>query len=322
LATLLFYDTPPTKQGIPSLLRALVLPGDISRNAAYLLVGTKMLSWFQDDKLGPILQKACVWSALSSIFILILRDEYSDWDHGLIGRPVSAGFLLFVPSNRPGSADFISLGQNLASMPYWQVHIREEILSWIEIFYRTQDWTLSSKYSYTLRSVWNPDAKNYEFLDEGEEALGLTCAALSKVCQEHKFNFTTSGLNPTLTLLRCTHYVVLRTKYGTGRREHLYEYISPGFVTAFFAPLRDSLLQAATEATRRNHREISTGSAGVASTVRNEVSESVARILEDIASKISNPASPDTDDKYWGDLRHRFDVEIDALEDKLETMSA
>ncbi|KAJ7841241.1 hypothetical protein B0H13DRAFT_1910383 [Mycena leptocephala] len=93
LNALLYYGSPPLKQHIHLVLRALSTPGDISHDAARLLVQDNILQWFQDNETKSILQTACVWSSLVS------------------------------PRNP-------SHGHSLANIRSWMAQIKEELCSW------------------------------------------------------------------------------------------------------------------------------------------------------------------------------------------------
>ncbi|KAJ6529374.1 hypothetical protein B0H19DRAFT_1385014 [Mycena capillaripes] len=104
---LLWYNSPPAKEHVYLILRALSSAGDISRLAAHLLLRDNVADWFQDDELRPILQNASVWSSL-------LNTTSNYWDL---------------------EKDFITMGYTLAGLPDWRPFIQKELSVWITKFF-------------------------------------------------------------------------------------------------------------------------------------------------------------------------------------------
>ncbi|KAJ7080692.1 hypothetical protein C8R44DRAFT_992403 [Mycena epipterygia] len=246
---LLYYDTPPKKQHTQLLLRALLISGDISRNAARVLLRENIRFWFADDEIQPILQKAFVWSSLARV-VQELNDE----------------FLL---------TQLIRLGHTLAGMPDWHGHIQAKLCSWITMFFRVWNWDLAGKFSSVLGDIWHPDTGEYEFIDDVERALGLTFVTLCKIWED--FDFTTvSSIYESIRWLRCTTSAIFYRVYRDKSHSHWITITSSShFKTTFSMPLRNSLIQAASVARQEIMGQTNKG-----------VLEDVVRILEDIASKI------------------------------------
>ncbi|KAJ7081928.1 hypothetical protein C8R44DRAFT_905079 [Mycena epipterygia] len=288
LNALHFYRVPPAKEHIHMLIQALSISGDISVNAAHLLLQNNMVDWYQDDNLQPILQGASVWLSLARVTA----------DAHFLGR------------------DFIALGYTLADISDWQSHIREDLCSWMTIFFSVywEHWDLTDKYTSVLCNIWNTDSSGYTFIDNGEKALGLSFMVLSKTWEG--FDFTTAeSLNQCVLWLCCTGRVTLRSTYET--EDDSAKQIIPGFKSTFSVPLQASLMYAVTMA-----RESAFPGSEEVSSERNAVLYSIARILEDMAGKMPNLEDSEEHDRYyWRGLRAQFEEDISTLEKSVHKMS-
>jgi hypothetical protein len=294
---LLHYGAPPAKENLHLLLQALSFPGRISTSAACLLVAT---NWFQDDELRFILQQGSVWSSL----IHIASDN---WD---LAR------------------NSIRLGHTLASIPDWQPFIRQELCSWITVFFRwLAHWRRVKEYNSVLSQIWNPVPGEYEFIDDNEKALGLTFIALLKIWED--FDFAAADiLNKFVQMLRCTNWAVLQWFHEKEEEQRRAYYtnsgpeITPRFITAFSIPLHDSLLRVL--ATIRMHT--STGNtpsdSEELSAEKMKAFDSIAQILENIANKMplsmSDVEQEQRDWNYWNQLQNQLQTEINELERSLQ----
>ncbi|KAJ6599924.1 hypothetical protein DFH09DRAFT_1070610 [Mycena vulgaris] len=276
LQALLYYDAYPapattvfsyvdqahsrTRKNIPLLLRALSIPGDISRIAAHLLVRDKVFSLFQHTELRAILQEASVWSSLA-------RVSFELEDHFQFSR------------------QFIHMGQALAGIPAWHSHIHGDLCAWITTFFRGDNiaeslWGLAEEYNSVLSRVWNIDTYGYKAADNGEKALALSFVALQKIWNE--FDFTGSGsLDEAERWFRCTSIVVYSRRYC--RQDNEWVEISPKFQTMFPVLLATSLMRAA-ERARTAPGGSSSGSENVLE--RKEALDRITSTLEELSGNI------------------------------------
>lgn len=281
------YGAPPAIQHMDVLLHALLLPGNISKNAAYLLLQPNIQHWYLNSNLWPRLQEASVWSSLTH----------------------------FAASDYYCCTNFIDLGGTLASIPDWHPHIREELSSWITAFFLKDNWDLAKTYNYVLSTICNLEVGGYEFI---EEAFGLSSVVLSKTWKD--FDFTTSSnLSKSVSWLRCTTRVVLYADYNFYQNwVRVSKKHTPQFKASFFVPLRDSLIHAAM--TAQQVRE--NASSGLEDIPQQNMTifKTVAKILEEIASKVPQPTDPEKDETYWEELDHRFRRDIDVLEKSIQAI--
>jgi hypothetical protein len=288
LQALLCYDARPKTSYIHLLLRALSIPGDISENAARILLRVNILVWFQDNELWPILRAAVVWSSIARVAVELEDPSFTK--------------------------QCIRMGHTLASMPDGYSYFHKELSSWITTFFRAEEWDLAEDYSSVLLIVWNPDTEEYEFDDDGESALGLTFVALSKAWQDFDFD-SSEIINAAASLLRSTSWAALRREYPiTGTRDEWpgfkYIAIAPRFELAFSVPLRETLTQAATIA----RAKIIANDPEEVSQIKNRALEYVAKSLTHLASSIPKPSDPLDETYFWKNLRLQFDRDISFLE--------
>jgi hypothetical protein len=290
LNALLYYGSPPLKQHIHLVLRALSTPGDISHDAARLLVQDNILQWFQENETKSILQTACVWSS-------------------------------FMRSSQQNTADFrfrrevLRMGHGLANIPSWMAQIREELCSWIILLFGADSratrggglLTIAHEYNSVLQDIWTPDTGGYQFIDRGEEAYGLTFIVLSKAWKNIDFA-SPKSMKKSLRLLCATRWVVARAEYRNEAKDEV-THLSERFNTAFSVPLHNSLMQAAARA-----RDMIRISAGAGDT---KVLENIAKML-DVVNKTHGPGEKEDEQG----LPFQFENEIGDLEDWLQTSSA
>ncbi|KAJ6529354.1 hypothetical protein B0H19DRAFT_1333254 [Mycena capillaripes] len=215
---LLNSEIAPLKKHLPLVLSALKTGGHVSRPAAQLLLQKKMIDWFKDEELRPMLLEA--WSNLISLSC----------------------------ASEDLQTSCIQLGNTLARMPDWQPHVYKEFCSWITIFFNHKKrWEVAREYSTLLHTVWSLDTGKYKFEDKYgfEEALGLTFMALFKVWENPDYT-------QLVQLLRCTNPVVVRGGYGIWVEERPNENRPPAkltaaFVAAFSKPLHASLTRVSAE---------------------------------------------------------------------------
>ncbi|KAJ7669488.1 hypothetical protein DFH06DRAFT_1469080 [Mycena polygramma] len=180
-------------------------------------------------------------------------------------------------------------------------------------FFRAEEWDLAGDYNSILSDIGTLDTQEYEFDDDGERALGLTFVALSKAWQDFSFD-SSESVNMAVSLLRSTGWAAIRREYPVTRVEWPYfKYlpIAPRFEVAFSIPLRESLSQAAVAA--RN--KITENGPEEICLEENRALETVAKMIEDVASKISQPFIPLAEEEphYWKNLRFQFDGDIGAV---------
>jgi hypothetical protein len=295
LNALLHYHAPPHKENIHVLLRALLIPGDTALTAASLLLRDDVVDWFQDDdEMWSILRKASFWSSL----VQVAQQSTSVYPIGVF---------------------FIQMGFHLAERPDWHLHIREELCSWIEIYFQTE-WDVAEKYNSVLSRVWHPETGGYEFSNNGEKALGLPYAILCQVWKEIDFS-TPEGVNKSVPLLRSTILVALRQSYVDWKKDQgpvTYK-ITLNFKTTFLVPLRDSLIHAAVAAKKMSVSSLS-ASEELSSQDKTTL-QCIGKILEDLINKMPIPAGPEEPDmggQYWRNLQMQFDQDISALKSSLK----
>ncbi|KAJ7754015.1 hypothetical protein B0H16DRAFT_1886732 [Mycena metata] len=260
----------------------------------------KLSHFLGDDELRLILQQGSVWSSL----IHIASDN---WD---LAR------------------DSIRLGYTLASIPDWQPLIRQELDSWITVFFRSlAHWRRVEEYNSVLSQIWNPIPGDYEFIDDNEKALGLTFVVLLKNWEDLDLA-AADILNKFVQMLRCTNWAVLQWFHEKEEEERRAYYtnsgpkITPRFITAFSIPLHDSLI--CVLATIRIHT--STGNtpsdAEELPGERKKAFDNIAQILENIANNMplsmSDVEQEQRDWNYWNQLQEQLQTEISELERSLQ----
>ncbi|KAJ7745605.1 hypothetical protein DFH07DRAFT_977425 [Mycena maculata] len=292
LRALLYYNCAPAKGHIHLILHALLIPSNISANAAKVLLEEEVRVWYQDDDLRPILQNESLWSSLSNTVPKALCYTHI--------------------------TQYVELGHTLAGIPDWWPHIREELCSWIAIFFSDSDlyndtWQLSKKYSSVLTTVFEIDAGNYEFADDCERACGLSFIALSKFWEDFDFE-TYTNLLDCIKWLKCTCQVALRTGYS-GRWNIQEVPLTSRFKEAF----SDHLCAALTHAAMAARQRIMEGSSNDSGEINPGIEESIANdILEEIARRIPKSTNPDPEEH--GDqediysVRWQVQKKTDALE--------
>jgi hypothetical protein len=297
---LLYHDAPLAKEHVHLLLLALSLPGLISRYVAQLLLQDNIKKWFLDEELQHILQEGCLWTLLMRVFprFLSLR------------------------------AGLIALGHTLASIPAWQPFIREQLSSWIMLFYKSLfgrmevDMREVEKYNSVLCQIWNIDVGEYGFIDDSEKALGLTFVALSNLWAESDFG-DPSAWGKLLENLHCTGWMVLRdgyVSYEAVARAH--EWISveitPQFITVFSQPLHSSLIRATAAIKALAVGANNPSALQEVFPCKPELLESITKILEDVAYNMPHSAVDlEQQPRNWYKLRVQFDKQIDELEKSL-----
>ncbi|KAF7348705.1 hypothetical protein MVEN_01389300 [Mycena venus] len=296
LAALMFYRLPAEKEHIHILLRALTIPGDVSENAAALLVEDHVITWFQDEELDPILEAASVWSSLMHVALEV---------------------------DKPGlTRSCIHMARTLAEIPHWKSEIQEELCALITIFFRMGYGGRKVAGSYNLIvSEFCQTRPSYDFVDSDERTLGLSYQVLCDVWRD--FDFTASGsmLKSVVLWLRCTNVVLMCTYFfvcddGEFLSEDYME-ITSEFKTAFSVPLRDALLEAATAA-----ENMPAGSGLLDSRNGKEVVGKITEILQDMASKTPKHTDPRKADKlHWESVRKQLDEDIYILETMVDRLA-
>ncbi|KAJ7794785.1 hypothetical protein B0H14DRAFT_119712 [Mycena olivaceomarginata] len=285
LLALYYYDAPPLKEHIHLIVKAVSMSGHISRPAGFLLLRRDVVDWFQDPQLGPILQHASVWTFLVH---WTLRQHNWNWYN-----------------------ECILLGHMLSEIPDWQPHLDAELCSWITLFFRSE-WDLAEKYNSVLTNIWQPPSGGYAFVTPNEEALGLTCAALSGFWEGFDVS-TLSSIEKSPSWLRCTRLVVLCRgpkiyDEEAGWTELLES--TPEFKAAFFVPLQNSLVKVVAVARDTISSQSSTMMV---------VIEGIAKILEDLVNTVAKPTDVEKD---LYNLRKQFDAEINQLEESLRNIKS
>ncbi|KAJ7106223.1 hypothetical protein C8R44DRAFT_805896 [Mycena epipterygia] len=287
LQALHYYGVPPLKGHLPILLQALSIPGDISRNAAYLLMQKNIVDWFQDHELQPILQASSVWSSLAGVSIDVGSDSFCQ--------------------------DFICLGHILANDPDWHSHIYKELCCWIAVFFECGLWDLAEQYNSVLSTIWNLDTGDYEFANTNEKAVALSFIALSNNWEDFDFG-TSDSLKQVVSWLHCTasHFAVLREEYSYNDKPLK---LTPQFQTIFSLPLHNALMHAAKAA------KTTKGGLQETSPEQTAVLDSIAHILEDIAGQMPKPTDAEKGWMHWLTLRDRFEEDITQLEESIRDLS-
>ncbi|KAF8210851.1 hypothetical protein K438DRAFT_99190 [Mycena galopus ATCC 62051] len=288
LQALNHYDVTPEQNNIHLIIRAMSMGGNISRSAGLLLLKQNVLNWFEDPELGTLLQEGSIWALLSQ---QILQESSVDL-------------------NFHWGYDYIFRGHILLEIPDWQSYLWQELGSWMTVFLRLQ--CLEEHYISVLISISKPSTGRYAFTDLMEKALALTCTTLTNFWET--FNFSVpSTLEKFPAWLRCTSLAVLRSEYKPSHRKGPQgvsgAVVTPEFKEAFFEPLRNSLINAATAA----RHEIFFDS----SLMRVPVLRNMADILEDVTTKIGGPADPPKEEDHWEKLWELFDEKINKLEELL-----
>ncbi|KAJ7106253.1 hypothetical protein C8R44DRAFT_942122 [Mycena epipterygia] len=292
LRALHYYDLPPLKEHLPILLRVLSISGDISKNAAHLLVQDNIVNWFQDDELRPMLQSSSLWSSLV---------------HGPMMDYISHSFY----------KNFIRLSRTLTDIPSWHSPIQKELCSWIHSFFKSGPWDLAEKYNSVLSMIWNLDS-DYEFANNIEKALGLSFIDLSTTWEGFDFG-TSDSVEKCVSWLRCTSSVVLHSNsyydYNSEDPSKPVLDVTLHFKTIFSVPLHNSLIHAATAA-----KEIMEDSSEKIVDTRRTIFHNISRILEDMAAKMSMPTDTERDEDYWWNLHWQFEGDINALDKMIPDM--
>jgi hypothetical protein len=200
------------------------------------------------------------------------------------------------------------------------------------LFFRAEadsgSWTVAEEYNSVLSRLWHLDTGEYEFIDAGERALGLTFMALSKIWTA--IDFTGSDVcNKLVHMLYCTNSTVLRASYPSasfsnekeddGKYHSRLVGITSRFITAFSQPLHDSLTCAIVAIKSFVIRENTPSNADEVVPGQLRVLHYIANLLEDLASKIpASGAAADLDKEedqwHWMELRSQFEEEIGVLE--------
>ncbi|KAF8154364.1 hypothetical protein K438DRAFT_361556 [Mycena galopus ATCC 62051] len=277
-SALLHCNAPPTERHLDLLLRVLPKPGDMSKNAAHLLLHNNVINWFQDIQLQRILQDHHVWASLMRI-----------------------------ACNNPNLAEkTIKMGHTLGNIAVWQSHIREELCSWITVFFLRGEWSVATDYNWALSELWKISS-GYRFRDDRERTLGLTFVALSKVWKDLDFDVS-GALYKFVQMLRCTGYAVLVMGYWSPQEQEN-KRLTPEFIGSFSVPLHDTLIEAS-EIMKH------TSSSETISLHKKESFKSIAKILEHMADKM--PTSPDLGIRdaqvYEFMARKELDGKLNALE--------
>ncbi|KAJ7850659.1 hypothetical protein B0H14DRAFT_3137597 [Mycena olivaceomarginata] len=281
LLALYYYDAPPLKEHIHLIVKAISMGGHTSRPAGLLLLRRDVVDWFQDPQLGPILQYASVWT-----FLIHWTLQQYNWNW---------------------NNECILLGHILSEIPDWLPHLEEELCSWITLFFGSK-WDLAEKYNSVLTNIWQPPSGGYAFVTPNEEALGLTCAALSGFWEGFDVS-TLSSIEKSPSWLRCTRLVVLCKGpeiYDEKRRWTEHTESTPEFKAAFSVPLQNSLVKVVAVARDTISSQSSTMMV---------VIEGIAKILEDLVNTMAKPTDVEKD---WYNLREQFDAEINHLEESLQ----
>ncbi|KAJ7601884.1 hypothetical protein DFH06DRAFT_1260076 [Mycena polygramma] len=263
LAALYYYGTPMQARHIRILLRALTIPGDLSQNAASLLVRHNQLAWFQDVELQRILQSASVWSSIMHIVLDIDAPPY------------------FTES-------CIRMGSKLLRMDGWKAHIHAELCAWITLFFRRGPTdALAEPYTAVLEELCQP-WPGHDFANEGERALGLSYQILYVIWRDFKPT-TPEHVKAFIPWLRCTSLVAENTCSFLCDDESegwvpIFLVITSEFKTAFCVPLRNTLLRAAAavSAALTGYQQIDCPD-NESEDWGDEVSRSIAQLLEDMA---------------------------------------
>ncbi|KAJ6514286.1 hypothetical protein C8R47DRAFT_569643 [Mycena vitilis] len=183
LAAMIYYAAPVERRHLPILLRALTIPGRVSKNAALLAQDDNVVTWFRDEQLSPILRSTSVWSSIMRIGLRIDSTQFT--------RPC------------------ILIGGTLVGVASWKSHIQQELCSWITLFFGLKDGSnmLAASYNSVLEEICHTE---YHFANEGERALGLTYQVLFTIWADLKFT-SSEDMRKLGPWLRCTNRVVTRT---------------------------------------------------------------------------------------------------------------
>jgi hypothetical protein len=265
--------------------------GHISRPAGFLLLRRDVVDWFQDPQLAPILQHASVWT-----FLIHWTLQY-DWDW---------------------CNECILLGHMLSEIPDWQPHLE---CSWITLFFGS-DPDLSEKYNSVLTNIWQPPSDRYAFVTPNEEALGLTCAALSGFWERFDVS-TLSSIEKSPSWLRCTRLVVLckgpKIYNEAGWPEQIES--TPEFKAAFSVPLQNSLVKVVAVARDTiSSQSLSNDQVPLHRPTMMVAIEGIAKILEDLVNTVNTVTKPTDAENHWYKLQEQFDAEINQLEELLQNI--
>ncbi|KAF7362551.1 hypothetical protein MVEN_00603300 [Mycena venus] len=287
----LYYGVSPHKEHIMVFLRALSIAGDISWNAGRLLFkhDFDILSWFQDETLQPILQKAAAWSSFTRV-ALELEDES-----------------IYIRC--------ISLGYTLAGISEWHLQMRDKLKSWITILFRARtSWRVVGKYITVLRDIWGSDTDDYDFIDDDDEAMGLSFLALTR--EWANLNFAAADIEmQSIALCRCTSWVAFSENYAP-RRPDTSEMVR-GVRGAFSDLLRTSIVHASLRA-----RQLASSLGITAHQPRDPAFklDLIANMLEDLSDKI--PTKPVMEERQnWASLRHVVEGQIMVFESSLQALN-
>ncbi|KAJ7670638.1 hypothetical protein DFH06DRAFT_1369607 [Mycena polygramma] len=304
LDAILYYGTPVGEKHIHILLRALALPGDVSRYAGFLLIQNAQFGWFRDEQLQPIIKGASAWVHIMRIALDINTLDFTE--------------------------SCIHMGSKLVQMPYWKPHVHAELCSWIRIFFKIYQKALNAVVE-SYNSVLEDTCQiGYIFSKDRERALGLSYHMLCNIWRDFKIA-TLEDIPTFLPWLRCTSVVVSHTRLfarGATLAADSFQWqgtsfaITTDFETAFCVPLRELLFQAETvvgDASRGNGQPENPD----ISLQWKEVLEDVAQLLEDIAIRTLQHADPEGPVIHsdW-ELIRLFENKIATLEGKLKAIPA
>ncbi|KAJ6470190.1 hypothetical protein C8R47DRAFT_1325262 [Mycena vitilis] len=187
LAALLYYGASAQRRHIHILLRALALPGQVSKSAGFLLVQDDQFGWFQDERLQPVIQGASAWMDLMRIALDINALDFTE--------------------------SCIYMGSKLVQMHYWKPHVHAELCSWIRIFFRIHQKALDTvvtSYNSVLKETCRT---GYIFRKDRERALGLSYQTLCNIWRDFKIG-TLANIPTFLPWLRCASVVYKFCHHG------------------------------------------------------------------------------------------------------------
>ncbi|KAJ7757971.1 hypothetical protein B0H16DRAFT_1689430 [Mycena metata] len=294
LLALCDYGAPPLKEHTHLILHAISIGGDILKPVGLLVLQPNFMNWFQDPKLGPMLQEASVWTFITN------------WNKQTVS---------YYWDNK-----CIVLGHALAEIPSWQSYLRQHLCSWITLFFNSNG-RLVEEYDSAIINIWKPATSGYTFRNSHEEALGLTYTILSQFWKE--FDFSMSKSQEWMSELYCSRQVVfsetLRMVQGDEQVElHFDVTKATDFTNTFSIPLRSSFVQAAGaarhEIMQHSQEESSKGWVGVL--------EQVAKMLDDVANNMPIPTDLEKDKDHWKNVEIQSYKEFDKLEELLGKLTS
>jgi hypothetical protein len=294
----------PSEPVLKVILKALFREGPCSIQALELLCHVKR--WFIDSDLEHIMQEHNVWSRMGAIIII-----NNSW--GL----------------RYSVEGYIQLGHMLSSLIQWTPYIHSDPSQWIIIYFEIDGFNqvrLQTPYLSILERIYGVKyTGTYQFTDDTEKTLAQTLIALSNVWEGFTFS-EQQTLQVFYQVIRCTISIAFKSRY----LDNFYTdevpniLISPNFRATFYAPLGDSLIQAARnaedvipDAPSQIHDQPDSDSS---IQERTHILHRAATLLDKMGQALKNESEGEQVDhgekqveKYWFDLKTDFLEQVDRL---------